>query len=33
VAVRIQGDSTPSNNGVFYLLGDNLGSMGKVAPI
>ncbi len=26
VAMRVQGDSTPANNGVFYLLGDHLGS-------
>ena len=26
VAVRVQGDSVPANNGVFYLLADHLGS-------
>jgi hypothetical protein len=30
VAVRVQGDSTPANNGVFYLLGDQLGSTSMV---
>jgi RHS repeat-associated protein len=30
VAVRVQGDSTPANNGVFYLLGDHLSSTSMV---
>ena len=31
VAMRVQGDAVPGNNGVFYLLGDHLGSTSIVA--
>lgn len=30
IAVRVQGDPVPANNGVFYLLGDHLGSTNVV---